>query len=218
MDGFAGVCGVIDIILADDHEIVRRGLRALLETRSDFLVRAEAADGHEAVALALKHKPDVAVIDVSLPRLGGVETTRQIRNGSPNTEVLIFTMHDSSELINEILDAGARGYLLKSDGDELIVEAITALARHRPFFAGRSSQLLLDRFKAGQAAPSVLTAREREIVQLIAEGQSNKRIAIALDISVKTVETHRAAAMRKLGIHTTAELVRYALRNKLIEP
>jgi DNA-binding NarL/FixJ family response regulator len=208
----------VRILLADDHVVVRRGLRALLETRQDFAVCAEAAEGREAVDLALKHKPDVAVLDVSLPVLNGIEAARQIRRGSPGTEVLIFTMHDSDELITEVLHAGARGYLLKSETDEQIINAVTALTRHKPYFSSQVSEALLDKFNAaasGQA--NVLTSREREIVQLIAEGNSNKRIAMLLDISVKTVETHRSAAMRKLNIRSTAELVRYAVRNKLIQ-
>ena len=140
---------VVSIILADDHLIVRRGLRALLETRSDFVVCAEASDGREAVELALKHKPDVAVLDVSLPFLNGIEATRHIRKGSPATEILIFTMHDSDELIREVLHAGARGYLLKSEGDEQIVNAVGALARHHPFFSSQVSETLLDSFSTG---------------------------------------------------------------------
>jgi DNA-binding NarL/FixJ family response regulator len=214
-----GVARVVRIILADDHLIVRRGLRALLETRSDFVVCAEAADGREAVEITLQHKPDVAVLDVSLPLLNGIEATRHIRKGSPATEILIFTMHDSDELIREVLHAGARGYLLKSEGDEQIVSAVSALARHRPFFSSQASEALLDSFSTGTGAQAtVLTPREREIVQLIAEGNSNKKIARLLDISVKTVETHRSASMRKLNIRSTAELVRYAVRNKLIQP
>lgn len=210
---------MVRIVIADDHLIVRRGLRALLETRSDFLMCAEAGDGREAVELVLQHKPDVAVLDVSLPLLNGIEATRQIRKGSPTTEILIFTMHDSDELIREVLHAGARGYLLKSEGDEQIVNAVDALARHRPFFSSEASETLLDSFSTGTGAnASVLTPREREIVQLIAEGNSNKKIARLLDISVKTVETHRSASMRKLSIRSTAELVRYAVRNKLIQP
>ena len=210
---------MVRIVIADDHLIVRRGLRALLETRSDFVVCAEAGDGREAVELVLQHKPDVAVLNVSLPLLNGIEATRHIRKGSPTTEILVFTMHDSDELIREILHAGARGYLVKSEGDEQIVNAVGALARHRPFFSSQASEALLDSFSTGTGVrSSVLTAREREIVQLIAEGNSNKKIARLLDISVKTVETHRSASMRKLNIRTTPELVRYAMRNKFILP
>ena len=209
---------VVRILLADDHLIVRRGLRALLETDAEFVICAEAGDGRDAVELAVKHKPDVAVLDVSLPTLNGIEATRQIRRSAPATEVLIFTMHDSDELISEVLHAGARGYLLKSEADEEIINAIKTLARHRPFFSSQVSETLLEKFNSG--APSQanrLTAREREIVQLIAEGNSNKKIALLLDISVKTVETHRSGAMRKLTIRSTAELVRYAVRNRLIQ-
>ncbi len=209
---------MVRILLADDHVIVRRGLRSLLEARHDFAVCAEAGDGRDAVDQAAKHKPDVAVLDVSLPILNGIEATRQIRRNSPTTEILIFTMHDNDELISEVLHAGARGYLLKSEADDQIINAVNTLVRHRPFFSSQVSETLLDKFNSGTTGHSnVLTAREREIVQLIAEGNSNKKIALLLDISVKTVETHRSSAMRKLEIRSTAELVRYAVRNKLIQ-
>jgi DNA-binding NarL/FixJ family response regulator len=210
---------VVRILIADDHEIVRRGLRALLETRDDLVVCAEAQDGREAVDLAIQHKPDIAVLDVSLPTLNGIEATRQIRRDSPHTEVLVFTMHNSDELISEVLHAGARGgYLLKTEADEQIFNAVSALARHRPFFSNQVSETLLDKFNSGVTGHSTgLTPREREIVQLIAEGSSNKMIARTLDISVKTVETHRSASMRKLSIRSTAQLVRYAVRNKLVQ-
>ena len=206
---------VVRILIADDHEIVRRGLRALLETRDDLVVCAEAQDGREAVDLAIQHKPDIAVLDVSLPTLNGIEATRQIRRDSPHTEVLVFTMHNSDELISEVLHAGARGYLLKTEADEQIFNAVSALARHRPFFSNQVSETLLDKFNSG--VTTGLTPREREIVQLIAEGSSNKMIARTLDISVKTVETHRSASVRKLSIRSTAQLVRYAVRNKLVQ-
>lgn len=206
------------ILLADDHVVVRRGVRALLESSNDFQICAEARDGREAVELAAKHKPDVAILDISLPILNGVEATRQILRQSPTTEILVFTMHDSDDLISEVLHAGARGYLLKSEAEEQLVNAVNALAHHRPFFSSKVSETLLEKFNANTGDHSaVLTAREREIVQLIAEGNSNKKIALLLDISVKTVETHRSAAMRKLSIRSTAELVRYAVRNKLIQ-
>jgi DNA-binding NarL/FixJ family response regulator len=206
------------ILLADDHVIVRRGLRALLECHPEFVVCAEAGDGRDAVELAVAHKPDIAVLDVSMPTLNGVEATRQIRRGSPATEVLVLTMHDSDELITEVLHAGARGYLLKSEADDGVIDAVRTLARHRPFFSNQVSETLLDMFNSGAPGPThVLTGREREIVQLIAEGNSNKKIALLLDVSVKTVETHRSAAMRKLGIRSTAQLVRYAVRNKLVQ-
>jgi DNA-binding NarL/FixJ family response regulator len=209
---------VVRIVIADDHEIVRRGLRALLETRDDFVVCAEAADGRAAVDLTVQHTPDVAVLDLSLPVLNGIDATRQIRRSSPITEVLVFTVHESDEAITEALHAGARGYLNKSEVDAQIVNAVETLARHRPFFSSQVSETLLDRFNSGAPGHSSgLTARELEVVQLVAEGNSNKTIALSLNISVKTVETHRSASMRKLSLRTTAELVRYAIRNKLVQ-
>jgi len=212
---------MVRILLADDHAVVRRGLRALLEARQDFEVCAEASNGREAVELALQHKPDVAVLDISLTQLNGIEVTRQIRKETPETEVMIFTLHDNEAEIRDVLHAGARGYVLKSEADEQIVRAVEPLSRHHAFFSDHVSETLLDNFVEQSASGnngSLLTAREREVVQLIAEGNSNKKIAYLLSISVKTVETHRSASMRKLDIHSTAELVRYAVRSKLILP
>jgi DNA-binding NarL/FixJ family response regulator len=205
------------ILLVDNHEIVRRGLRALLESDQELTICAEAHDGREAVELAILHKPNIALIDVELPTLSGIEATRQIRRGSPATEVLIFTMHDSEELIADALHAGARGYLLKTDPDKCVLEAVNALARHRPYFSGKVSQTLLDTFNSGTPGDAHgLTGREREVVRLIAEGNSSKRVALMLGISLKTVETHRSTAMRKLNIRSVADLTRYALRNRLL--
>ena len=211
---------MVRILLADDHAVVRRGLRALLEARQGFEVCAEASNGREAVELALHHKPDVAVLDISLPIMNGIEATRQIRKEAPGTEVMIFTLHDRESEIRDVLHAGARGYVLKSEADEQIVRAVESLARHHAYFSDHVSETLLDNFveQAGAGANISLTAREREVVQLIAEGNSNKKIAHLLSISVKTVETHRSASMRKLDIHSTAELVRYAVRHRLILP
>jgi DNA-binding NarL/FixJ family response regulator len=212
------VVAMVRVLIADDHVTVRRGLRALLGTRNDFIICAEAETGREAVDLAIQYKPDIAVVDVSLPILNGIEVTRQIRQNSPLTEVLVFTMHDSDELISEVLHAGARGYLLKSESGEQLVNALAALARHRPFFSSAVSETLLNNLTSGRPAHApVLTPREREIVQLVAEGNSNKMIGRSLDISIKTVETHRSAAMRKLSLNSTAGLVRYALRNNLAQ-
>jgi DNA-binding NarL/FixJ family response regulator len=206
----------VRVLICDDHVIVRRGLCALLAARTDFLICAEAKDGREAVDLAIKHKPDVAVIDISLPVLNGIEVTRQIRQRSPHTEVLVFTLYDDEEMIGQALRAGARGYLHKSEGGEQLLTAIATLARHRPFFSSAVSETLLNGLNAGpKEHVAVLTPREREVVQLIAEGNSNKMVARALDISVKTVETHRASAMRKLSLDSTAALVRYAVRKRL---
>lgn len=211
---------MIRILLADDHVVVRRGLRALLQTSPDFTICAEAENGKDAVELALEHKPEVAILDISLPVLNGVEATRQIRKGSPTTEILIYTMHDSEAMIRDVLRAGARGYLIKSDTDEQIIPAVSALAHHRAFFSSRVSETLLESFIEHAETGSettLLTAREREVVQLIAEGNSNKKVALLLGISVKTVETHRSSAMHKLDIRSTAELVRYAVRNRLVQ-
>ena len=211
----------VTILIVDDHDVVRRGVRAILEGRADWTVVAEASNGPDALELALLHQPDIAVIDYSLPLMNGAQLTRRIRAGSPKTEVLIYTMHDSDALVRDVLGTGARGYLLKSDADLQLVAAVEALSRHQPYFTSRVSETLLAHYLAhpGQASDyQSLTAREREVVQLIAEGQSSKQVSATLAISLKTVETHRASAMHKLGLATTAALVRYAVRNKLIEP
>lgn len=161
---------------------------------------------------------DVAVLDYGLPLVNGVEATRQIRTRVPGTEVLIFTMHDTDTLVRDVLEAGARGFLLKSDARQLLVSAVQSLADHKPFFTGRVSQTLLDDYLSkGRSDHEVLSARERSVVQLIAEGRTNKQIADVLSVSTKTVETHRATAMRKLKLETTAALIRYAIRNRLVE-
>ena len=212
---------MVRILLADDHAVLRRGLRVLFEARQDFEVCAEASNGREAVELALHHKPDVAVLDISLPIINGIEATRQIRKEAPSTEVMIFTLHDRESEIRDVLHAGARGYILKSEADEEIVRAVEALARHHAYFSDHVSETLLDNFvdQAGSGCNGVsLTAREREVVQHIAEGNSNKRTAQLLSISVKTVESHRTTSMRKLDIHSTADLVRYACREGLVQP
>ena len=207
------------ILIADDHEVVRSGLRSILETQSGWDVVAEAADGKEAIAKAVETKPDVAVVDYSLPLINGIEVTRQIRRRLPSTEILIFTMHDSEALIDELLRAGARGLLLKTDAARHLLEAIETLAAHKSFFTSEVSETLLRSFlRRPSRSKSILTPRERQIVQLIAEGTSNKQIASILGVSLKTVETHRAAVMRKLNLSSAAALVRYAVRNKLVEP
>jgi DNA-binding NarL/FixJ family response regulator len=212
---------MIRILLADDQIVVRRGLRALLEACQHFHVCAEACNGRDAIELAISHKPDVAVLEISLPIVDGIEATRQIRKKTPATEVMIFTLHNREHEIRSVLDAGARGYIFKSEADEQIVKAIEAMARHHAFFSNDLWEALFDNFAERHRSGShsmALTAREREVVRLIAEGKSNKAIAYLLDISAKTVETHRSASMRKLNVHSTAQLVRYAVRCGLIVP
>ncbi len=210
---------MIRILIADDHEVVRSGLRKILEAQPNWEVVAEAGDGKDAIHKAAETRPDVAVLDYSLPLVNGIEATRQIRARLPKTEVLIFTMHDNETLIQELLKAGARGYLLKSDAKRHLIGAIELLASHKPFFTAKVSEALLDSFLARPSREgSTLTNRERGVVQLIAEGHTNKQIANILNISLKTVETHRAAIMRKLNLSSSAALVRYAIRNRIVEP
>jgi DNA-binding NarL/FixJ family response regulator len=211
---------VLRIVLADDHDVVRRGLRELLNEQPGWEVVGEAMTGRQAVELARALVPHIAVIDLTMPELNGLEATRQIRKALPNTEVLIFTMHESEQLIREVLAAGARGYLLKSDAARHVVSAIESLARHKPYFTGKVSETILETFLRRDASDTatgndILTGREREIIQLLAEGRSNKQIANSLKISVKTVETHRASIMRKLDAHSVVDIVRYAVRNSL---
>ena len=204
--------------ILNDHEVVRSGLRKILETRPDWEVVAEAADGKEAIVKATETKPDVAVVDYSLPLINGVEVTRQLLKRLPSTEILIFTMHDNETLIDELLSAGARGFLLKSDAARHLLEAIETLAARKSFFTSKVSETLLKSFLLRSSrSQSILTPRERQITQLIAEGHTNKQIANLLNLSLKTVETHRSAVMRKLNLSSSAELVRYAIRNKFVE-
>lgn len=206
------------VLIADDHDVVRRGVRTLLETRPNLHIVAEATNGRDALQEALSTRPDIAILDYSLPELNGLDLTRAIKREVPRVEVLIYTMHDREELVLEVLRAGARGYVLKSDTERHLLAAVDALSINRPYFSGVISETLLERFLASSpATQATLTHREREVVQLIAEGLINKEIAHSLGISVKTVETHRAAVMHKLKLRTTAELVRYAVRNNIVE-
>ena len=215
---------LVRVLLADDHEVLRRGLRQIIEDQPGWTVCGEAGTGREAVELAMQEKPDVAVVDISMPELNGLEATRQIRKASPRTEVLVFTMHENESLVREVLSAGARGYLMKSDAAQHIVAAIEALSKHKPFFTSNVSETLLEGFlRAGTrtdagADRETITPREREIIQLLAEGHSNKAVAAKLGISVKTAETHRATIMRKLGASSVVEIVRYAIRNGIAQP
>jgi DNA-binding NarL/FixJ family response regulator len=209
---------MVRLLLADDHDVVRSGLRSILEDRPGWSVVAEASDGKQAIHKSISEKPDIAILDYSLPLINGIEATRQIRLRAPTVEVLIFTMHDNETLLRELLRAGARGYLLKSDAERYLFAAVEALIAHKPFFTDKASEALLDTFLKSRCKEDILTGRERGIVQLVAEGYSNKEIARVLNISIKTVETHRATVMRKLNLTSSAGLVRYAVRNKIIEP
>lgn len=211
------------ILIADDHDIVRKGLRMLLEEHPGWEVCGEARSGREAVERAAELTPHVVVIDVSMPDLNGLEATRQIRKSCPKTEVLVITYHDSDEMAGEVLDAGARGYVLKSDSNRDLVHAVEALSQHKPFFTARVTEIFLANRGSRITDPAEsmrnrLTMREREILQLLAEGKTTKEVASALGIATKTSDTHRTNIMRKLDAHSVAELVRYAIRNKVVEP
>ncbi len=210
------------ILVADDHEIVRQGVRRVVENQPAWEVCGEAADGRTAVALAEKLKPDVAILDLGMPQLNGLEAARQIRRSVPQTEVLIFTGDESEQLIHDVFETGARSYILKSDIGTFLISAITALGQHKHYFTNKISEIVFARYLdgrsgAGKDKTEGLTPREREIVQLLAEGKSNKATAALLGVSIKTVETHRAAIMRKLRLAAFAALVRYAIRNKIIQ-
>jgi DNA-binding NarL/FixJ family response regulator len=211
------------LLIADDHEIVRRGLRNLLEAQPGWQVAAEAADGREAVKMAKQVKPDVIVMDIGMPELNGLEAGRQILKVDARAKILILTMHDSDSVIREVLDAGARGYVLKSDASRDLVTAVNAIRSGKTFFTAKVAQIVLDGYlghkpkREPDCGPTRLTPRQREIVQLLAEGKSSKEVAVALGLSVKTAETHRANIMKRLDCHSVSELVRYAVRNNIIE-
>jgi DNA-binding NarL/FixJ family response regulator len=210
------------ILIADDHELVRRGLVVELSQVPGWTVVAAAENGRDAVALEAELKPDVVVLDLTMPELNGLEATRRILSSDPSARVLILTAHESEQLVREVLSAGAQGYVLKSDAGRTLVAALEALLEGRSFFTSNVARMVLDGYLRSEPADSgmlqTLSAREREIVQLLAEGNSNKDIARVLDISVKTAETHRSNIMRKMGFASLPELVRYAIRNRIIEP
>ncbi len=209
------------IFLADNQDVLRRGLRVLLSEHPKWSVCGEAKNGPEALARILELKPDIVIVDLDLPGLNGIHATRRIKETLPETEVLFFTTHQEDPVIAQALRAGARAYVLKTDSEEKLIEAVETLSRHVPFFGARASEMLLNKLlnkTAESEEVQILTDRESEVVQLLSDGKSNKEVASVLSISVKTVETHRAAVMRKLGLKSITELVRYAIRNKLIEP
>ncbi len=209
------------ILLADDHDILRHGLRAILSARTEWQICAEAVDGREAVELTRRLKPDMVIMDIGMPDLNGLCATRQIVRELPNTEVLILTMHHSERLVREVLDAGARGYVLKSDAARDLLAAVEALSQHKLSFTGAVSEMMLRGYLKSPSSKIGsdirLTEREQEIVQLLVEGHSNKEVAVALHISVKTAETHRGHIMAKLNLRNLGDLVRYAVRNGIIE-
>ena len=212
----------VRILIADDHELFRRGLAAELTQVPGWVVAGEAANGRDAVELAAALKPDLVVLDLTMPELNGLEAARKIISVNPAARVLILTAHESEQLVREVLSAGAQGYVLKSDAGRILIAALQALLDGRSFFTSNVARMVLDGYLRSESrdasTPETLSAREREIVQLLAEGNSNKDIARALKISVKTTETHRSNIMRKMGFGSLPELVRYASRNKIIEP
>jgi len=212
----------VRIVIADDHEMVRRGLVATLADVEHWTVVAQADNGREAAELVATHEPDIAILDLSMPELNGLDATRRILAARPETCVLILTAHESEQLVREVLAAGARGYVLKSDAGRILVRAVEALLEGQTFFTSKVARLVLEGYLRGggaetQEAAQTLSAREREIVQLLAEGASNKEVARALGISVKTAETHRSNIMRKMQFASLSDLVKYAVRNKIIE-
>jgi DNA-binding NarL/FixJ family response regulator len=213
------------ILVADDHDLIRRGVRNLLLSHAGWEICGEATTGREAVTKSQELEPDVVILDIGMPDMNGLEAASRIRKASANTEILILSVHYSDQLVREIVDAGIRGYIVKSDSDRDLIIAVETLANHKPFFAPRVTEVIFGSFNTGGPVKTVpdlirerLTAREREIVQLIAEGKSSKEVASLLGISFKTAETHRANVMRKLEIHTVTELVLYAVRNQIVEP
>ena len=210
------------ILLADDHTVVRQGLRKVLEERPEWTVVAEAGDGREAVRLAEECTPDVAILDIAMPLLNGIEATRQIAKRVPATRILVLTMHADEAYVNQVLQAGATGYLLKDSADVDLIEAVTAVSKGQSFFSPAISRVMLDDYVRQLADKGIvdrydgLSEREREVFQLIAEGKANKEIATLLSISTSTVETHRARIMEKLDLHSAAEIVLYAVRRGVI--
>ena len=216
--------GTLRILVADDHDLVRRGLKMLIEAHPGWKICAEAHTGREAVALAENLRPDIAIMEISMPELNGIEAARKIKKVSPNTEMLILSVHQTDQLIREIIEAGAKGYIVKSDSDRNLIAAVEALAVHKPFFTSCATEIMLGSIRSNGVISDIaktvrdrLTPREREIVQLLSEGKSSKEVAAELGISVKTSETHRANIMRKLEIHSVSQLVRYAVRNQIVE-
>jgi DNA-binding NarL/FixJ family response regulator len=212
----------IRILIADDHELIRRGLTTVLAERLDWTIVGEAANGRQACEMAARLTPEIVILDLTMPELNGLEATRQIRAMTPNTRILIVTAHESEQLLREVLDAGAMGYILKSDAGRVLIQAVEALLDERPFFSSKVARSVLEGYlrsseNSAQTAALALSPRERQIVQLLAEGNNNKEVARTLQLSVKTVETHRSNIMRKMEFGSLADLVRYAIRNKIVD-
>lgn len=207
-------------MIVDDHDAIRRGVRQLIETKPYFQIVGEAADGRTGLKVAKDTRPDIAVLDYSIPELNGLDLAHALKREFQHIEILLYTMHDREEIIMDVLRAGVRGFILKSDAEKHLLAALDSLSVHRSYFSGAVSDTLLNQFLETKphTQASSLTHREREVVQQVAEGRINKEIAARLSISLKTVETHRASAMRKLKLRTTADLVRYAVRNQLVQP
>jgi DNA-binding NarL/FixJ family response regulator len=208
----------VKIVIADDHGIVRSGVKLLLDRQDDMEVVAEAEDGVDAVAAVVEHRPDVAILDVSMPRMTGLQATHEIKQQSPGTQVLILSMHDDQRYLFEALRAGASGYVLKAAADQDLVSAVRAASRGEPFLTSEAQQALIRDFLHRGQEPAELTPREQEVVKLIAEAHTNREIAEILQLSEKTVESHRARVLQKLGMRDRVELVRYAIRSGLVEP
>jgi DNA-binding NarL/FixJ family response regulator len=213
------------ILVADDHDVVRHGLRALLESHHEWEVCGEASNGREAVELTNTLKPEIVIADIAMPEMTGLEATREILKASPKTQVIILTMHESEELLREVLDAGARGYVLKTDKGRELISAIDAVRNHNTFFTSKVAEMVLHGFLETRTTPSKsitshaqsLTSREKQVLKLVADGKSNKEVAVELEISVKTAEAHRINIMRKLNAHSVVDLVKYAMRNNILQ-
>ncbi len=212
------------ILIADDHEVVRHGVRTLLQTHDGWEVCGEAVDGRDAVAKAAQLKPNVVVLDIGMPNLNGLDATRDILHDEPKAMVLILTIDETEQIVREVLNAGARGFLLKSDAGRDLLAAVEALQHGRTFFSSKIAEIVLDGYlkrKNGTTSVEVsqerLTRRERQVVQLLAEGKTTKEVATVLGMSVKTAETHRSNVMRKLNFHSVSQLVLYAIRNNIIQ-
>jgi len=210
------------ILIADDHEVAREGIRSLLQDHAGWEICAEARDGREAVESATRLKPDILLLDIGMPNLNGLDATRQILAFDPDARILILTVHDAEQVVREVLAAGARGFVLKSDAGRDLVAAVEALQHRRTFFTPRVAQMMLDGYLRPQnetdpSDQSVLTPREREVIQLVAEGKTTKEVAAALRLSVKTAETHRTNLMRKLNLHSVADLTLYAVRHRIVQ-